>query len=213
MVTLDYAWVDSWIQALAWAISTFRKDCDGFHFEPTEQFYEALGSDSETCLQEAASEIALHLRLPVVPTVDFDWAIKMEPQHAGQVRLDHPKAPIRIPFRYAGRAYALGAILAHELCHVFMNVRRIRASSMAENEPLTDLMTVFSGLGKLSLNGTFPYGNGDLAIRLKLGYTPHDLLLYAFEQVNKLKKIPEERARLHLIPGIQTMSTRMRGRT
>ena len=127
----------------------------------------------------------------------------MEPHHAGQVRLGHPEAPIQIPFQYAGRAYVLGAILAHELCHVFMKVRGIRAASEVENEPLTDISTVCAGLGKLSLNGTLPNEDWNPTIRLQLGYVSHDLLMYAFEQVNKLKGIPEERARLHLIPGIR----------
>lgn len=203
MVTLDNAWVDSQIKAVASVVGPFRNECDGFHFEPTMQFYEALGSDNETCLQGAISEIASHLRLPAVPSVGFDWGIKMEPQHAGQVLLGHPEAPIRIPFQYAGRAYVLGAILAHELCHVFMKVRRIRACSEAENEPLTDLTTVCAGLGKLSLNGTLPDDNGNPTIRLQLGYLPHDLLVYAFVQVNKLKGIPEERSRLRLRPEIR----------
>jgi len=203
MLTINYAWVDSQIKAVASVIGSFRSECAGFHFEPAPQFYEALGSDNEACLQDAACELASHLQLPFVPPVSFDWGIKMEPQHAGQVRFDHPDAPIQIPFQYAGRAYVLGAILAHELCHVFMKVRRIRAASEAENELLTDLTTVCAGLGKLSLNGTFPDDNGNPTIRLQLGYVPHDLLMYAFVQVNKLKRIPDERARLHLIPAIR----------
>jgi len=203
MVNLNKQWVDEQITAVASVIGAFRGGCEDFHFEPTTRLYEALGSDDEGGLQDAASEIASHLGLPAVPPVDFDWGIKMEPQHAGQVRFDHPEAPIRIPFQYAGRAYPLGAILAHELCHVFMTVRRIRAASDAENEPLTDVTTVCAGLGKLSLNGTLPDDNGNPTIRLQLGYVPHDLLVYAFVHVNKLKGIPEERARLHLRPEIR----------
>lgn len=203
MLTLDNAWVDRQIKAIASAIGPFGNDCAGFHFEPTPQFYETLGSEDEKCLHGAASELASHLGLPAVPPVDFDWGIKMEPHHAGEVRFDHPEAPIRIPFQYAGRAYTLGAILAHELCHVFMTVRRIRAASGEEYEPLTDLTTVCTGLGKLSLNGTFPESNGNPTVRLKLGYVPHELLVYAFGRVNRLKGIPQETARLHLRPGIQ----------
>jgi len=184
-------------------IGPFRDDCEGFHFEPTARFYETLGTDDEKCLQGAASEVASHLGLPTVPPVDFDWGIKMDPQHAGEVRFDHPEAPIRIPFQYAGRAYVLGAILAHELCHVFMTVRRIRTVTDGEYEPLTDLTTVCAGLGKLSLNGTLPDCSGNPTVRLQLGYLPHDLLVYAYGQVNNLKGIPRESARLHLRPEIQ----------
>lgn len=203
MVNLDKQWVDEQIGAVASVIGAFRGGCEDFHFEPTARFYEALGSDDERGLQDAASGIALHLGLPAVPPVDFDWGIKMEPQHAGQVRLDHPEAPIRIPFQYAGRAYALGAILAHEMCHVFMTVRRICAASDEEHEPLTDLTTVCAGLGKLSLNGTLPESDGNPTIRLQLGYLPHDMLAYAFGQVNKSKGIRQEFARVNLRPEIQ----------
>ncbi len=203
MLTLDRAWVDAQIQAVASVLGAFRDECDGFHFEPTKQFYEALSSDSDTCLQDAAVEIAIHLRLSAVPPVDFDWSIKMEPQHAGQVRLDHPDAPIRIPFQYAGRAYALGAILAHEMCHVFMTVRRIRAAATEEYEPLTDLTTVCAGLGKLSLNGTLTDSDGNPTMRLQLGYLPHDMLAYAFGEVSRLKGIRKKFARGNLRPEVR----------
>lgn len=197
MMILNNQWVDEQIGAIASFVDSFRNGTEDFHFEPTTRFYEALGSEAEQGLQHAASRIALHLELPVVPDVDFDWGIKMEPQIAGQVRLDHPEAPIRIPFQYAGRAYALGAILAHEMCHVFMAVRRIRAGCDEDQEPLTDLITACTGLGKLSLNGTLPEPD------LNLGYLSHDMLAYAFRQVNKLKGIHKKSARMNLRPEIQ----------
>jgi hypothetical protein len=202
MLNLDKAWVDEQIKLVASMLGTFRMGCKLFHFEPASSFYNALASDDEEGLKSAAAQIASHLELPVVPPVDFDWGIKMEPQHAGQVRFDRPGAPIRIPFQYAGRGYVLGAILAHELCHVFMAVRQICPSSAEEDEPLTDLMTVCAGLGKLSLNGTIPESNGNPTMRFQLGYLPHDLFLYTYSQVNKLKKIAKGSAQRHLRPEI-----------
>ena len=70
----DYTWVDSQIKAVASVIGSFRNECDSFHFDPSPRFYEALGSDNEKCLQDAASELALHLQLPAVPPVDFTGA-------------------------------------------------------------------------------------------------------------------------------------------
>ena len=202
-MNLNKSWVDEQIKAVASVIGAFRGGCENFHFEPTAQFYKDLGSDDEHGLQDAACQIAYHLRLLAIPSVAFDWGIKMEPQHAGQVRLDRQGMPIRIPFQYAGRAHALGAILAHEMCHVFMAVQCIRAPSDEEHEPLTDLVTVCAGLGKLSLNGTLPESNGNPTIRLQLGYLPHDMLVYAFGQVNNMKGIQKECAGLHLRPEIQ----------
>lgn len=202
-MNLDKQWVEAKIGAVASIIGGFRCGREDFHFEPTPKFYEALGSDDERSLQDAVVKIAMHLELPVVPSFDFDWNIKMDPQHAGQVMINQPDAPIRIPFRYAGHAYVLGAILAHEMCHVFMNLRRIRAASDEEQEPLTDLTTVCAGLGKLSLNGTLPVFDQDPTIKLLLGYLPHDMLAYAFCKVNKLKGIRNELAKANLRPEIQ----------
>lgn len=199
----DRTWVDGRMAMLSSRLGHFRNDLQPFHFEPTPEFYSALASDQDHALCNATTQIALHLELAAIPPVDYDWGIKMEPQHAGQVRLDGPDRPIRIPFQYAGKGYKLGAILAHELCHVYMFQQGIWASSIDELERLTDLTTVCAGLGKLSLNGTVPVSEGDPAILQQLGYLSHEALVYAFGRINELRGIDEAMARLHLRPEIR----------
>ena len=50
----------------------------------------------------------------------------------------------------------MGAILAHELTHHFLESKHIHLPSTDENEKLTDLATSYLGLGKLTLNGYEP---------------------------------------------------------
>src|SRR3989442_1554225 len=48
---------------------------------------------------------------------------------------------------------AVAATLCHEICHKWLQVNGISCPVEIENEILTDITTVFLGLGKIMLNG------------------------------------------------------------
>ncbi|MBA3036819.1 MAG: M13 family metallopeptidase [Desulfobacterium sp.] len=70
----------------------------------------------------------------------------------------------------------MGAILAHELTHHFLDSKGIRLSDEEENEKLTDLATSYIGLGKLTVNGYDPISwtqrkkNGSVTWNYRVGY-------------------------------------------
>lgn len=45
------------------------------------------------------------------------------------------------------------SVLAHEICHKYLYKHNLKLFPEFENEILTDTATIFTGLGKLTLNG------------------------------------------------------------
>lgn len=195
---MNEAWVDGVLPSLLGNLGPFRVRSKSFHFEPTEEDYALLESGDEADLRSFVSRAARHLELVAAPKAEYDWGIKMDPGHAGQVRLGASEHPVKIPFHHAGKPYAVGAIIAHELTHVFMWGKGIGAPDCDENERLTDLTAICVGLGKLALNGTLLEPSGDMMTATGLGYVPHELLVYAFRKVNALRGIADREARRHL---------------
>jgi len=187
---MNKEWIDDKLNMLALKLRDFNVasvDSHKFFFEPTGDVYEKLGSGDESDLQYVASSIAMHLRIIPVPTVRYDWGLKMEPEVAGQIRRDFYLAYIQIPFFYVGKKYSLGGILAHELTHALLYSRRISLQDSNENEFFTDLTAVFVGLGELLLNGALDEGGG-------LGYLSPDLIAYCLKKVCRLYSIDVETA-------------------
>lgn len=158
-----------------------------FFFEPTEDIYRKLESGDETALQYVASSIAIHIGVILIPTVKYDWGLKMEPEVAGQIRSAIYLPYIQIPFFHVGKKYSLGGILAHEMTHALLCSKGISLEDSKENELLTDLTAVFVGLGKLLLNGYLSEGGG-------WGYLSPDLIAYCFKKVCSLYAIDIETA-------------------
>jgi len=187
---MNREWVDEKLEMLALKLSDFNVasvDLRKFFFEPTEDVYKKLASGYESDLQYVASSIATHLRIILVPTVKYDWGLKMEPEVAGQIRSAIYLPYIQIPFFYVGKKHSLGGILAHELTHALLYSRGISLEDSNENEPFTDLTAVFVGLGKLLLNGALDEGGG-------LGYLSPDLIAYSIKKVCRLHAIDVQAA-------------------
>jgi hypothetical protein len=187
---MNKEWIDDKLNMLDLKLSDFSAasvDSRKFFFEPTEDVYKKLESGDEKHLQYVASSIAAHLGIISIPTVRYDWGLKMEPEVAGQIRSDYYLAYIQIPFFYVGKKYPLGGILAHELTHHLLYSRHISLVDSNENELFTDLTAVFIGLGKLLLNGTLDEGGG-------LGYLSPNLLAYCLKRMCRAHAIDSESA-------------------
>jgi len=124
----------------------------------------------------------------------------MEPEVAGQIRVASPMHTIQIPIFYVGKKYAVGAILAHELSHVFLYYKGIWFQDPNENEPFTDLATVFIGLGKLLVNGLYVVTGECIGEEYRLGYLPPELITYCYERVNQSRAISRQVALMNLTP-------------
>jgi hypothetical protein len=192
-------WVDYWLGVLIDQV--FRVDlpqCQAF--EPTPAFYANLVSGDEGDAARAAQEIGRFLLLPVIPSVMYEWGIRVSPQTAGQIHIQQGrKSHIQIPLYYVGKPHALGAILAHELTHERLaSTAGVTYASVEEMERVTDLASVVLGLGKLVLNGLITEVAPPTGERQVLGYLAPDAIAYAYLYVTRRCGITEDLMRRNL---------------
>jgi hypothetical protein len=93
---------------------------------------------------------------------------------------------------------AVAATLCHEVCHKWLHVNGIRASTESDNEILTDITSVFLGFGKIMLNGcrttstTYeetPDGTRTRTNSMTAGYLDRDQLAFVYRLVAAMRRI------------------------
>lgn len=102
-------------------------------------------------------------------------------QHAGAAghhRLRDGRSVIGIGDELAARPMALVATVAHELGHVLLIGDGRVSGAEKDHEPLTDLLTVFFGLGIFGANAAFDYSE---EVRGQYSYTRTNRLGYLTE--------------------------------
>jgi hypothetical protein len=200
---MNKEWVNEKLDLLAQKLGSFKQESINFFFEPTEEIYKKLESGDENELYSVIVKISKHLEISRVPAAKYDWGIKMEPEIAGQALIKnvYPFDAIRIPFYYVGKKYAVGEIISHEITHVFLFSKGIFLNDVNENELLTDLTSVFIGLGKLVLNGKIVISDDSVSSE-ELGYLPFDLIVYAFKKICVTRSISMELAIKNLVPEV-----------
>jgi len=91
------------------------------------------------------------------------------------------------------------ATLCHELCHKWLQINGLRLDVGRDNEILTDITTVFLGLGKIMLNGckaaTTRYerlhnGTRTVTETKTVGYLDRDQLAFVYRMVCSMRAIP-----------------------
>ena len=194
---MNRQWVNEKLGVLFSKIGNFKSESE-VYFEPTEEIYKQLETGNEKDLQEVINSIAKYLILNPIPTVTYDWGLKFKPEVAGQIRLSSPTRHIQIPFFFVGKKYPLGAIIAHEMTHAFLYSKEIFLSDPNENEMLTDLATIFIGLGKLLLNGLKYRVNEYSGMEYSVGYLSPELISYGYNELNKCRLVNEKNATMHL---------------
>jgi len=103
-------------------------------------------------VQNAGKKIAKHLGLPQFIFI-ISYA-QQNPNIGGHINLDYSKDVfIEIDDKFKYDFEIVSAILAHEVCHKFLQINNLKLFPEFENEMLTDAATIYTGLGKLSLNG------------------------------------------------------------
>ena len=88
------------------------------------------------------------------------------------------------------------AILSHEIMHQYLRRKGLSFYLEIENEVLTDIATIYTGLGKLSLNGVYSNSkkdipNGTLTIKNRIGYIDFDSFCFVYLLICQLRKLPE----------------------
>lgn len=206
---MNEQWLNEKLKMLSLKLENFKPNPCEFYFEPTERIYEKLESGDEHDLQCVATEIARHLGITPIPTVRYDWGLRMEPEVAAQIKVVTPIHYIQIPFFYVGKKFALGAILAHEMAHAFLIPKGVLLEDPNENEMFTDLATVFIGLGKLLLNGLIFVTDEYISEGHMLGYLSPELITYCYERVNTYRSIRGQVIMKSLIPEAKNRITNL----
>lgn len=195
---MNTAWVD---RQLAFFFNDLRffkyKGLKNYFLNPDDIFYTRLETGEEDDLQEIVNVVARHIGVNPAPKAVYEWGIKMELEHAGQINLKN--YIIQIPMFFVGKKYALGAIIAHELVHAYL-APRIFLPNHRENELLTDLGSLYVGLGKLIFNGVVVLEREDIGGGHLLGYLSLKLLVYAYNKINNQFQIEKKNTASFLTP-------------
>lgn len=161
--------IDKIMGVLTGHLGIYRLDAgDNFFFEGTKDFYNGITRGTVDCLNNALDILARHIGAKSVPIIepwkgssnplaqnDYDWTKSKEPP--GMIKYsgsDRSRIEINIVNIYS--PYILGAILAHELTHHYLDSRGVRLPVINDNERLVDMATAYLGLGKMTLNGYEP---------------------------------------------------------
>ncbi len=144
-------------------------------FEPNEQFYSYLKNGDG---KSALSLLGKVLNLKTVPDIELtDSAIFEERGVAGFIS----GRKISIPTSFKKDPYGFGYVLAHELAHhVLINDEDIILDNEQENEILTEIFVIYSGMGKLFLNGFETSGASQFAKSAR-GYLDRQIIKYIHE--------------------------------
>lgn len=120
----------------------------------THTTFDPIKFDSFDTLKvhEVGEKIAQHLGLP--PLTFFITFVSQKENIGGNIKLDNnTEIFIEIDTKFKNDNDFVSAILAHEICHKYLQINNIKLFPDYENEMLTDAATIYTGLGKLSLNG------------------------------------------------------------
>ncbi|MGW3042212.1 hypothetical protein ACWC9T_19765 [Kitasatospora sp. NPDC001159] len=99
---------------------------------------------------------------------------------AGHYRRENGRPVIAIDQRQAARPVALVATIAHELGHVRLLDEQRIPTDRRDHEPLTDLLTVYFGLGIFTANSAFNFSQSNRGWSYsRLGYLSERMLGYA----------------------------------
>jgi len=212
-------WIDEKMAYLSANLGIYKPDATrDFFFEPTGGFYGFIAQGRIDALNEAMRMLSDHISSRTAPVIE-DWGSSVDylsttdhdfssdDEVPGLIKYVGPHhSRIKLGFTNKHSPFVLGAILAHELTHHYLFNRGVVYDDIDENERLTDLATVYLGLGKLTLNGYEPVTwkvkrkEGEVTYKYKVGYLTSKDMAMIFERVRSFRHIPMQYAETNLTP-------------
>lgn len=194
IVDASPAWVARRLEALA---ATLLLPCpvhDAFLFPANKAFY-ALCTTSVISLQQAARQVVEHLGLDCDTVV---VAFRSDLPNPARIEREGGHWFIEIAAQHRSDGHVLGAILAHECCHILLEERGFPHFNTAVDEVHVDLALMLAGLGALTLNAiedrTISTAQQTTTIHRSFGYLRASLLRYAYAHVASALRIGRLRA-------------------
>jgi ribosomal protein S27AE len=197
---IEIDWIDKQFEFLTGRIGIFKLSDPEFFFEPTPGFYGFISQGKTEVLNEAIKILADFIGLSTAPIIEpwknsdnpltsSDYDFTSDKSAPGFIRYNGPfHSRIELNITNKHSPFVMGAILAHELTHYFLETKNIRLPDTEENERMTDLATAYLGLGKLTLNGYYPVSwevfrkNKRIEYTYRVGYlNQYDMALIHFK--------------------------------
>ena len=149
-------------------------------------------------VQAAAKTIANYISLSGY-TFIVSYA-KQKSKVGGHIELSTSNTDVFIEISDEAKKYdeAVCATLCHELSHKWLQINNIRLPNDYENEILTDIATIFLGLGKMMLNGITnskqraEFNGGQMQTiteHYKTGYLGLNQMAYIYTLVSEMRNI------------------------
>lgn len=166
-------------------------------YEPSREF----NSSDAVSVQKEASRMLNHLNMgQYTALISF---VTEEPNAGGHIELndadDSLNVFIDISIGIKGNNPAVLCVMAHEICHKLLHIRKFRGSTTEENEVYTDLAAIYSGFGRQILNGchqewttvnNVPGGTQTVKHTNDIGYLEIENYAFAYVLMNSFYGLP-----------------------
>ena len=190
-----------WIEKmLAWCVERFgREALEAEVLTPTPSFFPGGYRGTPDDVLGVVDLVRAHLRIDPaeIAVVLYDGRPPARPgptaggayqSVAGHYSVRDGAGIIAVGMDNAPDPRRVVAVAAHELCHHKLLYRGLASTSERDHEPLTDLATVFFGLGIFTANAAFTFSQGSGGWRRQqLGYINQPMFGYALARVAWLR--------------------------
>ena len=138
--------------------------------------------------QEYADALCARLGLPRLPALTARLPEGVMGLYTRQGRF----CKIEVAPEAVGDRAVLMAVLAHELTHHYLFTNSVVVDDREENEVLTDVATVYLGMGKAAVNGCFTTVEAyNRKMTVETGYIKQDCFIYAYFLLCKVCGVDE----------------------
>jgi hypothetical protein len=187
---VEQGWID---ESMDWFVAEFGRDrLLGEVVLPTDDYFPGAYQGTRDDVQAVLDRLCEHMDVDPVrvglehfsagdDSDELSAHVPINAEYAGAAghhRIRGDRSVIGIREDQARRPIALVATVAHELGHVLLLGDGRVPRERKDHEPLTDLLTIFFGLGIFSANAAFEYEH---VTRGRYGYTHADRLGYLTE--------------------------------
>lgn len=160
-------------------------------FKPSEDFYHST-IDKRIAIQNMARQLIVKLDLCKeigVVLVSFENELKVP----GQVELSNDRDFfISLNKNLMNSSREVGAVLAHEIMHIYLNKKRLYFKNEVENEKIVDMCTILYGFGIVVMNGMSETIKDESRERRYYGYLEPSEFGYLFARYIKQNNIKFE---------------------
>ncbi|MEU4424005.1 hypothetical protein AB0F81_25525 [Actinoplanes sp. NPDC024001] len=192
MRPVEQQWIET---SLDWMVAEFGRDrLLGTVVLPTDDFFPGTYRAGRDDVRSVLGIVCAHMgvdpaRITLEHYADDEDAAELAAHvplssrssgAAGHFRIRDGRAIVAVDDAQAAAPMALVATIAHELGHVLLLGDGRITPERRDHEPLTDLLTVFFGLGIFSANSAFAFAQDTGSYRTsRLGYLTEPMYGYA----------------------------------